>query len=85
MNGDVMTRLPLRSMHEACAETHWLLLVCKLEAQMQFDCRVRGMKVHSVTSGSFFEEDRVVLRAGGGGGLQVNTVQPDAMIVALKG
>lgn len=22
---------------------------------------------------------------GGGGGLQVNTVQPDAMIVALKG
>lgn len=52
---------------------------------MQFDCRVRGMKVHSVTSGSFFEEDRVVLRAGGGGGLQVNTVQPDAMIVALKG
>lgn len=84
MNGDVMTRLPLRSMHEACAETHWLLLVCKLEAQMQFDCRVRGMKVHSVTSGSFFRggQGRV---EGRGGGLQVNTVQPDAMIVALKG
>lgn len=38
------------------------------------------MKVHSVTNGSSFEEDRVVLRAG-----QVNTVQPDAMIVSHKG
>lgn len=34
---------------------------------MQFDCRVRGMKVHSVTSGSFFRggQGRVEGRGGG--------------------